>query len=139
MPRNHVQRQRPNVKMGPSVTPEHHEKLDHTIEDYRGSFADSTNAAKMMKISGETVRFCPCRVSFSDRKNSRRPNETTDKIQQQKFNNSRTGGCRIGHATAYRLWRIREKYKRTYSTMKKLPDGRYRIERLLSARWESNA
>lgn len=63
-----------NVKTGPSVTPEHREKLDRLIEEYRDCFADSvaeigrTNAAEMKieTTAQEPVRYRPYRLSFAD-------------------------------------------------------------------------
>ncbi|KAL1413981.1 hypothetical protein MTO96_030874 [Rhipicephalus appendiculatus] len=73
-----------NVKTGPSVTPEHREKLDPLIEEYRDCFADSIAEISRTKAAGmkikmtteEPVRFRPCRLSFVEREHSRRRNST---------------------------------------------------------------
>ncbi|KAL1419965.1 hypothetical protein MTO96_024817 [Rhipicephalus appendiculatus] len=74
----------PNVKTGPSVTPEHREKLDRLIEEYRDCFADSIAEISRTKAAGmkikmtteEPVRSRPCRLSFVEREHSRRRNST---------------------------------------------------------------
>ncbi|KAL1468207.1 hypothetical protein MTO96_025609 [Rhipicephalus appendiculatus] len=73
-----------NVKTGPGVTPEHREKLDRLIEEYRDCFADSIAEISRTKAAGmkikmtteEPVRFRPCRLSFAEREHSRRRNST---------------------------------------------------------------
>ncbi|KAL1471751.1 hypothetical protein MTO96_039762 [Rhipicephalus appendiculatus] len=112
-----------NVKTGPSVTPEHREKLDRLIEEYRDCFADSvaeisrTDAAEMKikMTTEESVRFRSCRLSFVDREHSRRRNstQTSGKQQARKF---------------------KEKLKGLYIITEKLSKDRYRIRMLLSAR-----
>ncbi|KAL1481482.1 hypothetical protein MTO96_034453 [Rhipicephalus appendiculatus] len=73
-----------NVKTGPSVTPEHREKLDRLIEEYRDCFADSIAEISRTKAAGmkikmtteEPVRSRPCRLSFVEREHWRRRNST---------------------------------------------------------------
>ncbi|KAL1467955.1 hypothetical protein MTO96_041803, partial [Rhipicephalus appendiculatus] len=46
-----------NVKTGPSVTPEHREKLDRLIEEYRDCFADSIAEISRTKAAGMKIKM----------------------------------------------------------------------------------
>ncbi|KAH6920070.1 hypothetical protein HPB50_028942 [Hyalomma asiaticum] len=99
---------------GPSVTPEHREKLGRLIQEYRDCSTDSisgTGRTKtvQMKIevtTGEPARFLPYRLSFAD-------------IEPTACGKSR---------------KLKERHKGPYAITEKLPNDRYRIGMLLSAR-----
>ncbi|KAL1454785.1 hypothetical protein MTO96_043660 [Rhipicephalus appendiculatus] len=59
-----------NVKTGPSVTPEHREKLDRLIEEYRDCFAHSVAEISRTKAAGMKIKMT------TDREHSRRRNST---------------------------------------------------------------